>query len=129
MSTSLLQKNLPDHKALSLPYDPCEHPRETARHYISASEQDILEMLKKVGIEELSDLFNHIPPDLRLVDTDKLPDELSYSDTLDRVEKIANKTNLISSFIGDLLPVWKVHPIVHEISKLGQLTTSYTLPT
>ena len=31
------------------------------------------------------------------------------------------------SFIGDLLPVWKVHPIVDQVSQLRPLSTSYTL--
>ena len=46
-----------------LPYKPEEHPRETARHYISASEKEIKHMMAKVGIEKLGDLFAHLPKD------------------------------------------------------------------
>ena len=38
-----------------LPYDPNEYPRETPRHYISASDSDIVEMMDKAGVVALTD--------------------------------------------------------------------------
>jgi glycine cleavage system pyridoxal-binding protein P len=46
----------------TLPFDPQEFPRETSRHYISATEQEIKDMLSTIGLTELSQLFAHINP-------------------------------------------------------------------
>jgi glycine dehydrogenase len=109
-----------------LGYDPEEHPREVSRHYISASDDDLASMLNKVGLGSLQDLFSHLPKP-QLFDGDlSLPEELSYKDAAEHLHQISRKTNLHSSFIGDLLPVWKVHPIVEQVSQLRPLSTSYT---
>jgi glycine dehydrogenase len=109
-----------------LPFKPEEHPRETSRHYISASEEEIKHMMAKVGIEKLEDLFVHLPQENLFDGLPSLPDELSYEDTVLRLLEVSSKTNLLPSFIGDLLPVWNIHPIVNDISQLRPLTTSYT---
>ena len=44
-----------------LNYDPQNLPREFKTHYISATEQDINEMLSTLGLSKLEDLFEHIP--------------------------------------------------------------------
>ncbi|MEK9772623.1 MAG: aminomethyl-transferring glycine dehydrogenase subunit GcvPB [Opitutae bacterium] len=109
-----------------LPYNPQEYPRESARHYVSASQQDLDEMLAKVGARDLEDLFAHLPPSIKFPDKPVLPDELTYEDASHRLFETAKKTNLLPSFIGDLLPVWKVHPITNQVAQLRPLSTSYT---
>ena len=109
-----------------LPYNPVEHPREVSRHYISATDSEISNMMAKVGVEDLESLFSHLPQDNLFSEPLPLPDELSYEDAVLKLIEISSKTNIINSFIGDLLPVWKTHPIVNEVCKLRQLTTSYT---
>ena len=109
-----------------LPYDPEEYPREISRHYISASDPDIAAMMEKVGVDNLDELFAHFPQETRFSNGPCLPDELSYLDASKRLRDIANSSKLTTSFIGDLLPVWKVHPIVDEVSRLRPLSTSYT---
>ena len=48
-----------------LGYDPTEFPRELARHYVPASEEDVRQMLETIGEETLDDLFAHVPPEVR----------------------------------------------------------------
>ena len=55
-----------------------------------------------------------------------VPDELDYESAVSRLSKIAGKSNLKTSFIGDALPHWQTHPIVEFVSKLRPLSTSYT---
>ena len=62
-----------------LPYDPGTLPRETARHYIPATDQDIQAMLDALGLAQLDELFQHIPTSVRLADLPALPEELSYA--------------------------------------------------
>jgi glycine dehydrogenase len=110
----------------SLPYDPAEFPRETQRHYISASEEEIRSMLDTIGLSDPKDLFSHIPDQLLFPDGIDLPEELEYNETAKTLQALSKKTTLRHSFIGDMLPVWKTHPIVDFVSRLRPLTTSYT---
>lgn len=127
MSTSTPPYSSVTHSGIpELPYNPQEYPREFARHYISASQEDIERMLEKVGSKDLGDLFGHLPLELKFTEGPLIPQELSYEDASARLFEIAGRTNLLTSFIGDLLPTWKVHPIVNEISRMRPLSTSYT---
>ncbi len=111
---------------ITLDYEPSEFPRELARHYISASENEISEMLGFIGLEEIQDLFRHIPASLHFDKRIEVPAELEYEQTAKKLARIAGRTNLKTSFIGDTLPHWKTHPIVDFVSKLRPLSTSYT---
>jgi len=111
---------------VSLPYDPSEFPRELSRHYITADDREISEMLNFVGLDELDDLYKHIPEVSHFNQGLNLPEELNYQDAVEKLSQISLKTNLSTSFIGDTLPSWKQHPIVDFVSKLRPLSTSYT---
>ena len=52
-NTSSLPNKSSQLEVPELPYNPQEYPRENARHYVSASDEDINEMLAKVGNCEL----------------------------------------------------------------------------
>ncbi|MBT3666808.1 MAG: aminomethyl-transferring glycine dehydrogenase subunit GcvPB [Opitutae bacterium] len=111
---------------IHLPYDPAEFPRELSRHYISASKEDIANMLDSIGLTSTDELFKHIAESLQFRTGVDLPDELTYEDAVSLLAEIGNKTNLKTSFIGDSLPFWKTHPIVDFVSNLRSLSTSYT---
>ena len=83
-------------------------------------------MLQASKLTSLSDVFDHIPNSIRFENGMGLPEELSYQDTSTEIAKLASKTNNHTSFIGDMLPVWSVDPIVDFVSKLRPLSTSYT---
>ena len=110
----------------NLPYDPSEFPREITRHYISASEEDLNEMLSQIGIKSLSQLFSHINPENFFPQPIHLPEEQHYGEACDTLVNISKRSNLRTSFIGDQLPVWKTPDIVDFISNLRPLSTSYT---
>ncbi len=109
-----------------LGYVPNEFPRELTRHYVSATEEDIKSMLETVGVEKLEDLFSHVPSEVRFPKPLELPEELSYQDLQTSLHGMSGKTKLRTSFLGDGLPSWKVHPVVSYVSNLRPLTTSYT---
>ncbi len=126
---SFLQHDLNDSKEMGrcLPYDPTEHPRESRRHYVSLESEEIEVMLQKLGLQELPDLYAHLPKEVLFEkEQPDLPDELSYEDAVARLDAISNLSNLNVSFLGDLLPSWKLHPLVEEVSRLRPLSTSYT---
>lgn len=110
-----------------LPFDPSEFPRETSRHYISASEEELSDMLSTLGLANLSQLFEHIDPRLLFPQPLlSLPKEMSYLDAADKISEISKLSNHKLSFIGDQLPVWSTPQIVHFVSNLRNLSTSYT---
>ena len=111
---------------VNLPYDQSEFPRELSRHYITADDREISEMLNFVGLDELDDLYKHIPEVSHFNQGLNLPEELNYNDAVEKLSQISLKTNLSTSFIGDALPSWKQNPIVDFVSKLRPLSTSYT---
>ena len=58
-----------------LDYNPQELPRELKRHYIAASEQDIAAMLEAIGKNNVRELFDHLPKNIRFEDAPELPEE------------------------------------------------------
>ena len=100
--------------------------RETARHYIAASESDLSEMKSTVGIESLEDLYTHIDPQDRFNGELNLPDELGYESAKKRLEELAAKNAPLQSFAGDGLADWSVQKVVAKVSEIRKLATSYT---
>ena len=100
--------------------------REFKRHYISAGAADIQAMLKSVGLNELEDLFAHIPTDVRFEGALPLPEELSYEALQERMHVLSEKNRPMESFLGDGLADWTVSEIVPYVANLRNLTTSYT---
>ena len=119
-------KKLIAETSVNFPFDPSEFPRELQRHYISATDHDIEQMLSETDTLCLDDLFKHIPESLGFSSGLDLPEELPYETVAKEISALADKTNLKDSFIGDTLPVWSVDPIVDFVSKLRPLSTSYT---
>jgi glycine dehydrogenase len=109
-----------------LPYDPAILPRELKRHYISATDDDIAEMLKLLGYDKLDQLFDHIPSDLLFSEALPIPDELAYEALQERMDSLASKNKICESFIGDGLPDFEVHEIISYIASIRNLTTAYT---
>lgn len=110
----------------SLGYDPAALPRESVRHYIPASDDDIAAMLRTLGLTKLDDLFAHLPPEIRAKPPLPLPVELSYEALQDALTAIASRNGSAAAFLGDGLPVYRVLPIIGEVCKIRNLTTAYT---
>ena len=93
--------NTKDDKLKNLPYDPSKLERELTPYYISATDNEIEEMLSEIGKERLEDLFDHIPAYLKFDNELQLEEELSYPDLVSRVENLASKNKVKGNFIGD----------------------------
>jgi len=107
-------------------YDPNITSRESAKHYISASEEDIKGMLAALGHEKLEDLYSHLPEDAMFKDGINMPEAWGYQKIIDELGRMASTNNLRTSFIGDGLKVLKTTPIMEDILGIRALTTSYT---
>jgi glycine dehydrogenase len=109
-----------------LPYNPEELPRELKRHYISATDQEIQEMMDEIGIANFEELFAHIPEEVRFKSAPEMCEELSYPDLVKHVQDVAAKNNTKLSFIGDGLKNYRVPEIVPYVCNIRGLTTAYT---
>ena len=107
-------------------YNPLITSREAAKHYISASDQDIQEMLEALGLETLEDLYSHIPADAKFNGEIDMPTAKGYQQIIDELGAMAAKNNLKTSFIGDGLKVMKNAEVMDDILGIRELTTSYT---
>lgn len=110
-----------------LPYNANALPRERARHYIPATDQEVRDMCAAVGVSDLDDLFHHIPPDCRIVPPLTLPEELPYEALYEHMVAQSGKNRLPDvSFVGDALPHYAVHDLVPFVAGLRELLTAYT---
>ena len=110
-----------------LPYDPTTLPRETARHYIPATDQEIQAMLGTLGLSQLDELFQHIPVSVRMAEPPVLPEELSYEALYRHVVEQSRKNRVPdAAFLGDGLPHYKVPDLVPFVAGLRELLTAYT---
>lgn len=112
--------------SINLPYNPEELPRELKKYYISATDQEINDMLKSIGKNSLSELFDHISPDVKFKSAPDIGPSLEYAELKAHLEEIAKKNKPKTSFIGDGLMNYNVQPIVPFVSNIRGLTTAYT---
>src|SRR5262249_5356274 len=110
-----------------LPYDPTTLPRETARHYIPATEREIQAMLSAIGLSQLDELFAHIPAPVRMAEPPAIPAELGYADLYQHIVAQSQKNRLPDvAFLGDGLPHYSVPDLVPYVAGLRELMTAYT---
>ncbi len=116
-----MEKNYPN-----LPYDPTQINRELTRHYISASDEDINEMLKAIDLNQLSDLFGHISKEVHFDTEMGIGEELSYHQLSEHLLNISKKNKTKTCFIGDGLKNYKVPALIDHVCGIRGLTTAYT---
>lgn len=103
-----------------------DNPREAARHYIPAGDDDTAAMLAKLGLKTLRDLYNHIPAAAFHAGELELPEELGYAETQAKMQGLADKNAIRANFIGDGLPDYSVDPIAPYVCTIRNLATAYT---
>ena len=108
-----------------LPYDPSTLERERAPYYISATAEDIREMLEVVGEKDLPSLFRDIPEDICFSDwgQDK---GLDYEALVEAMERLSQKNNLQSGFLGHALKHYRQPDLIPYVCDIRGLTTAYT---
>ena len=108
-----------------LPYNLADLERELAPYYISATSQDIEEMLAVVGEKDLESLFRHIPEDVRFSFWGE-GEGTDYSDLVHRMEELSLKNSAVSSFVGHALKHYRQPDLISFICYIRGLTTAYT---
>jgi len=96
--------------------------------YISLSDKDKKEMMDRIGISSLADLFRTIPEDVKLKGELKLPSPLSEVELVSRFEEFAekNKYRNFLSFLGAGAYPHLIPYVVDYLSSRGEFVSPYT---
>ena len=101
--------------------------RETALHYIPASDDDLKKMMETIGVSSLKELFSHLPQGLLMEEDDmSIPKAASHGDIRKDVGAMANLNKRAISFVGDGLQDFSEPDVAGAICSIRELTTSYT---
>src|SRR5690554_1181464 len=101
------------------------NPREMYPFYIGVNKTEEKEMLQELGLNELSELFAHLPQEARM-ESLALPAPKERDELEKHIQSLAAKNNMKVNFIGDGLQDFSVAPIVPLVSGIRGLTTAYT---
>jgi glycine dehydrogenase subunit 1 len=96
--------------------------------YISLSRKDLKEMLAKIGISSVEELFGTIPDDLRLKKKLSVPGPMTEPELMKRFEEIARKNccHAFLSFLGGGAYPHVVPSVVDYLSSRGEFISPYT---
>ncbi len=97
-------------------------------NYISLSDKDKKEMLGKIGISKVDELFNSIPENIKLKKLLDVPAALSEPELIDKLKEIAgrNKNAGLLSFLGAGAYQHYIPVVVDYLSSRGEFVTPYT---
>lgn len=97
-------------------------------NYISLSDKDKKEMLEKIGLSSLEELFRSIPENLKLKKELNLPPPLTESELIQYFESIGKKNSYSEfiSFLGGGAYRHFIPAIVDYLSSRGEFISPYT---
>jgi glycine dehydrogenase subunit 1 len=96
--------------------------------YISLSDKDKKNMLKKIGVSSLKELFSSIPEDIKLKKNLDIPDSRTESELISYFESLHNKNTACDylSFLGGGAYPHIIPSLVDYLSSRGEFVSPYT---
>ena len=94
--------------------------------YFPHSEQDIEQMLAKIGVKHLDDLFKDVPSNVLHHEPFLLPKQLSEIEIRDEMAKIANQNHQLVSFLGAGSYDVYTPSVISALTSRQEFLTSYT---
>ena len=94
--------------------------------FIPHTEAEIREMLELIGAESTADLFDEIPPHLRISGLDGIPEGLNEMDVSRLMHARAAQNRQTVCFIGAGAYEHHIPAAVWQITTRGEFYTSYT---
>lgn len=99
------------------------------KHYLPLSDQDRQEMLSKIGVKSVEDLFSDIPKEVRLQRELDLPPALSEMEAIKHLNSLASKNkhlNNCTSFMGAGVYDHFIPSVIKHVTGRSEFYTSYT---
>lgn len=94
--------------------------------YVPHTEQDIQEMLAKLGIDSIDALFSEIPKDIRINGLKNLPSGMNEMEIARLMQERAQKDQFGLCFIGAGAYEHHIPAVVWDIVSRGEILTAYT---
>ena len=94
--------------------------------YFPHTEDDLKEMLAKVGVSRLADLYAQIPDGIRFKGDYQLPSEMSELEVRDTFEKLASQNKQLTCFAGMGVYDHYTPSVVPSLLQRSEFLTSYT---
>jgi len=94
--------------------------------YIPHTEQDIKNMLEKIGIKSIDVLFEEIPKNLRISGLKGIPENLNEMQIKRLMHERAHKDKTGLCFIGAGAYEHYIPAVVWDIASRGEFLTAYT---
>jgi len=94
--------------------------------YFPHTEKDILEMIEKIGVSKIEDLFNEIPEEFLYKHSFDIPSSLSETELRDHIEVLASKNKKLISFLGAGSYDVYTPSVINAITSRQEFLTSYT---
>jgi glycine dehydrogenase subunit 1 len=94
--------------------------------FIPHTEQDTKEMLQAIGVNEIEDLFDEVPENLKLKKLTGIPESLNEMEISQLMQARASKDQAGLCFIGAGAYEHHIPAVVWEIAGRGEFMTAYT---
>jgi len=94
--------------------------------FVPHSDRDRREMLDRIGAEDLEELFDGVPEEVRLRDPLRLPPVLSEWEALERVRELAGRNPELRVFAGAGMYDHHVPSVVDHLIRRSEFYTAYT---
>src|ERR1700712_2467505 len=94
--------------------------------YIPHTNDDVEEMLTKIGISKTSELFDEVPATLLYSGLKNIPEGLSEMAMLKEAQRLANKNQNGLCFMGAGSYEHHIPAAVWDIASRGEFLTAYT---
>jgi glycine dehydrogenase subunit 1 len=91
------------------------------------TQADVVRMLEHLGLDDVEDLFRHLPPEVRVHGTLDLPEPLAEAELMEVIERYAsaNRTGLVC-FAGGGIYDHFLPAVVRSLTLRPEFVTSYT---
>jgi glycine dehydrogenase subunit 1 len=99
---------------------------EAVMPFIPHTQEDVQEMLKAIGIQQIENLFDEIPDSLRHVSLDGVPEGVSEMDLFRLARERAAQDSGLLCFIGAGSYEHHIPAAVWEVATRGEFMTAYT---
>lgn len=93
--------------------------------FIPHTEQNVKEMLQKIGIKNIDELFSEIPQDLKIKELNNIPEGMSEMEITRLMEKRAEISKSLC-FIGAGAYEHYIPAVIWDLASRGEFLTAYT---
>jgi glycine dehydrogenase subunit 1 len=94
--------------------------------FIPHTSDDIKNMLNTIGVDSIEDLFDEIPPDLKISELEKVPHQMNEMQVSRFIKEKARQNNQLKCFAGAGAYEHHIPSAIWQLATRGEFYTAYT---